>query len=124
MSDHHHHAAGDAVLSDEERRLLDEFLNENRLFYGPDPDIMRNHRLAPRSAAEERVLNGGLDDNVINLVRGRFNSALDEVFTMVEQTGVAPGAKWGDLVSALFTASGDLTQMGPHGIVGFAAVLS
>jgi N-methylhydantoinase B/oxoprolinase/acetone carboxylase alpha subunit len=122
MSEHLEHAASGAALNSEEQRLLDEFLNENRLFYGPDPEIMRNHGLAPRSADEQRILSGPLDDNIINLVRGRFNSALDEVFTMVEQTGVAPGAKWGDLVSALFTAAGDLTQMGPHGIVGFAAV--
>ncbi len=83
MSEHLNHAASGASLNSEEQRLLDEFLNENRLFYAPDPDIMRNHKLAPRSATEQRVLGGVLDDNIINLVRGRFNSALDEVFTMV-----------------------------------------
>lgn len=41
---------------------------------------------------------------------------------MVEQMGVAPGARWGDLVSAVFTEAGDLSQVGPQGIVPFAAV--
>ncbi len=111
-----------AALSEGEQRLLREFLAENQLFYGPDPEIMRDHRLAPRSVAEAHALEAALDPNVINLVRGRITSALDEVFTMVEQTGVAPGAKWGDLVTSLFTADGDMALIGPHGIVGFAVV--
>ncbi|MBI4696784.1 MAG: hydantoinase B/oxoprolinase family protein [Gammaproteobacteria bacterium] len=111
-----------AGLSAREQALLDEFLAENRLFYGPDPGIMRNHALSPRSAAEELVLGAGLVPHRMNLVRGRLSSALEEAFTMVEQTGVAPGAKWGDLVSAIFTASGDLSQIGPHGIAIFASV--
>lgn len=113
---------GGAELSAQEQHLLDEFLAENQLFYGPDPEIMRDHALSPRSAAEARALTMGLDPNRINLVRGRIGSALEEAFSMVEQTGVAPGAKWGDLVSAIFTASGDMSQIGPHGIAVFASV--
>jgi len=113
---------GGAELSAEERRLLEAFMADNQLFYGPDPAIMRNHSLAPRTAAEAAVLDAGLDANRINLVRGRLSSALEETFTMIEQTGVAPGAKWGDLVSSIFTAAGDLSQIGPRGIVGFATV--
>ncbi|MBI4693639.1 MAG: hydantoinase B/oxoprolinase family protein [Gammaproteobacteria bacterium] len=122
MSAEAHDAAGGARLSEHERRLLDEFLAENRLFYGPDPEIMRHHALSPRTAAEERALGAGLAPSRINLVRERISAALNEVFSMVEQTGVAPGAKWGDLVSAIFTEAGDLSQIGPQGIAGFAAV--
>ena len=99
---------GDVNLSAEDRALLDEFLNENTLFYGPDPDIMRKHGLMARSPREERLLSGVLDANRMNLVRGRIESALEEGYNMCEQMGVAPGAKWGDLVTSVFTAAGDM----------------
>ena len=85
-----------ADLSDEERALLNQFIDDNQLFYGPDPDIVRDHRLEPRSNEEERVLAEEIDINRINLVRGRLDSALEEGYNMVEKMGVAPGAKWGD----------------------------
>ncbi len=113
---------GQAELNAEEQALLDEFVNENRLFYGPDPDIMRNHGLMPRTTVEERLLSGDLDVNRINLVRGRIASALEEGYNMVEQMGVAPGAKWGDFVTSVFTASGDMAQIAPSGIGVFATV--
>ncbi|MEE2983873.1 MAG: hydantoinase B/oxoprolinase family protein [Pseudomonadota bacterium] len=113
---------GEQDLSAEERALLDEFLSENQLFYGPDPDIMRDHGLAPRTPEEETLLNSDLDVNRMNLVRGRIESALEEGFNMVEQMGVAPGAKWGDLVTAIFTTKGDMAQIAPSGIGVFASV--
>ena len=33
----------------------------------------------------------------------------------------APGAKWGDLVTGVYTAQGDLAMIAPHGIIAFAA---
>jgi len=39
---------------------------------------------------------------------------------MIEQMGAAPGAKWGDMVAAIYTADGDLSMIAPHGVVGFA----
>lgn len=115
-------AATGSKLDPDEQALLDQFINDNRLFYGPDPAIVRNHKLAPRSADEERLLTAELDINRINLVRGRVESALEEGFTMVEKMGVAPGAKWGDLVTAVFTAAGDMAQIAPSGIGVFASV--
>ncbi|MGB1882939.1 MAG: hydantoinase B/oxoprolinase family protein, partial [Gammaproteobacteria bacterium] len=109
-------------LSAEEQSLLDQFVNDNTLFYGPDPDIVRNHGLMARTAAEEQALDADVDINRVNLVRGRIESALEEGFTMVEKMGVAPGAKWGDLVTAVFTASGDMAQIAPSGIGVFASV--
>ncbi|MFT3791862.1 MAG: hydantoinase B/oxoprolinase family protein [Rudaea sp.] len=110
-------------LSAEDQKLIDQFLIENQLFYAPDEEIMRDHKLAPRSKAEEEVLSrSDLDSNKIALVRDRLGSALQESFNMVEQMGVAPGAKWGDLVSAVFTENGDLSQIGPYGIAPFASV--
>jgi acetone carboxylase alpha subunit len=112
----------DKGLSEEEQKLLDQFLVDNQLFYGPDPEIMTDHTLADRDADEERILSTEFDTQKANIVRGRLTSALDETHTMVEQMGVAPGAKWGDIVTAVFTASGDMTMTGTHGIVVFASV--
>ncbi|HZR33891.1 MAG TPA: hydantoinase B/oxoprolinase family protein [Nevskia sp.] len=112
-----------ANLSAADQALIDQFLIENQLFYAPDDEIMRDHRIAPRSTAEDEVLSrSDLDSNKIALVRDRLGSALQESFNMVEQMGVAPGARWGDLVSAIFTERGDLSQVGPYGIVPFASV--
>lgn len=112
-----------AGLSAEDQSLIDKFLIENQLFYAPDDEIMRNHKIAARSAAETAILGtAALDSNKLALVRDRLGSALQESFNMVEQMGVAPGARWGDLVSAIFTERGDLSQVGPYGIVPFASV--
>lgn len=109
-------------LSGEEQALLNQFFKDNQLFLGPDPAIMREHAYAERSADEERVLSAGVDPHKLNLVRGRVTAALSESFTMVEQMGTAPGAKWGDMVTAIYTANGDLSAIGPRGIVVFSGV--
>lgn len=101
--------------------LRDRFLQENTLFLGPDPDIMRNHAISARSPVEDTVLKQGLDPHQVDHVRGLLNSALSEAFEMVNQMGAAPGAKWGDLVTGVYTASGDLSMIAPHGIIAFAA---
>ena len=107
--------------SAEEQALIQQFLTDNRLFLGPDPQIMRDHTVGPRSPAEEHVLAKGLDPHDIHHVRGLLNAALSEAFTMCNQMGAAPGAKWGDLVSGIYTAQGDLAMIAPHGIIAFAA---
>jgi acetone carboxylase alpha subunit len=108
-------------ISTEEQALLDQFLTDHRLFLGPDPEIMRDHRVGPRSKAEEAVLQRGLSPHDAHHVRGLLNAALSEAFTMCNQMGAAPGAKWGDLVSGIYTAQGDLAMIAPHGIIAFAA---
>lgn len=108
-------------ISKEDKALLDKFLADNQLFLGPDPEIMRNHSLTPRSRAEDEILKKGLDNHQVHHVRGLINAALSEAFTMVNQMGAAPGAKWGDLVTGIYTAQGDLAMIAPHGIIAFAA---
>ncbi len=105
----------------EEQGLLDKFLAEQNLFLGPDPAIMRDHSFGPRTSYENTVLSRPLDLHKLSHVRGLINSALDESYVMVEQMGAAPGAKWGDLVTAIFTPSGDLSMIAPHGIIAFAS---
>ena len=108
-------------INAEDRALLDKFIADNTLFLGPDPEIMRNHSILPRSKLENEVLERGVDPHQVHHVRGLINSALSEAFTMVNQMGAAPGAKWGDLVTAIYTAQGDLSMIAPHGIIAFAA---
>ena len=105
-------ATNSSDLSLEEKELLEQFVDDNQLYYGPDPKIVRNHKLMPRTQEEEHALESDIDAQRINLVRGRLESALEEGFNMVEKMGVAPGAKWGDLVTAIFTASGDPVVVG------------
>jgi len=108
-------------LSVAEQQLLKDFLEENRLFYAPDQEILRTHALEPRSLREEMAIERVNDLHRLNQVRGRIISAMEESFRMVEQMGSAPGAKWGDLVTAVFTASGDMSESSA-GIVAFATV--
>ena len=108
-------------ISAEEQVLLDKFLADNQLWLGPDPEIMRNHSLTPRSKMEDEILKQGLDPHQVHHVRGLINAALSEAFEMCNQMGAAPGAKWGDLVTGIYTAQGDLAMIAPHGIIAFAA---
>jgi acetone carboxylase, alpha subunit len=110
-----------ASTAAEDQALREKFLADNTLFLGPDPDIMRNHSVLPRSAVENAALASGLDPHEVHHVRGLINAALSEAFTMVNQMGAAPGAKWGDLVTGIYTAQGDLAMIAPHGIIAFAA---
>ncbi|WP_428311214.1 hydantoinase B/oxoprolinase family protein [Hydrocarboniphaga sp.] len=106
-----------------QQALLDQFLVQNKLFFAPDPAIMENHRIEPRSAVEERLLSAPVDPHKVNEVRGLIVAALDESNTMIEQMGAAPGAKWGDMTTAIFTAAGDQSMIAPHGVGGFAAAV-
>jgi N-methylhydantoinase B/oxoprolinase/acetone carboxylase alpha subunit len=110
----------ESVVSEQDKELLDQFINEHKLFYAPDPEIMEDHRIGPRSAREEEILSAGVDPHIVNQVRGLIIATLDEGNTMIEQMGAAPGAKWGDMVAAIYTANGDLSMIAPHGVVGFA----
>ncbi|QHS09278.1 hydantoinase B/oxoprolinase family protein [Sinimarinibacterium sp. NLF-5-8] len=112
-----------AQITDNQQALMDRFLQDNKLFYAPDPAIMENHRIEPRSALEQRLLSAEIDRHQINEVRGLIVAALDESHTMIEQMGAAPGAKWGDMTTAIFTAAGDLSMIAPHGVGGFAAAV-
>ncbi len=111
-----------AELSTADQKIMNEFLEEHQLFFGPDFEQMQNHRLEVRTDREDVAINKINDPHLINQVRGRVQSAMSESFRMIEQMGAAPGAKWGDLVVGIFTASGDLSECSPFGMTTFAAV--
>jgi acetone carboxylase, alpha subunit len=112
-----------AQFTSEDQEWVDAFLAETTLFLGPDPQIMNDHRMAPRTTEEDRLLSGPVDPNDLDRVRKRIVAGLDEAFEMMEQTGAAPGAKWGDLTSAVYSASGDLIHISTGGVLAFASVL-
>ena len=113
----------DPQMTPEQQELLNRFLQNNKMFYAPDPAIMENHKIEPRTDVEDRLLSGEVDPHKVNEVRGLVVAALDESHTMIEQMGAAPGAKWGDMTTAIFTAAGDLSLIAPHGVGGFAAAV-
>ena len=71
-------------LTPEQQELLNRFVQDNKMFYAPDPAIMENHRIEPRSPIEDQLLSGEVDPHKTNEVRGLIIAALDETHTMIE----------------------------------------
>ena len=111
------------ALSPLEQEWVDKFMDETTLFLGPDPEIMRSHHIAPRSEMEDQFMARGVDPLVVDRIRKRLAGALDEGYEMCEAQGAAPGAKWGDLTTAVYTAAGDVTYLSCHGVIAFSAIL-
>lgn len=111
----------ESQLQDQE--LVKKFLKETTLFRGPDPEIMRDHNIMPRTDFEDKCMKMHSDLNLIASIRDRLQSACEEGFEMVEQMGAAPGAKWGDIITGIYSASGDLTISSAGGVLIFAAVV-
>ena len=57
-------------INAEDRALLDKFIADNTLFLGPDPEIMRNHSILPRSKLENEVLERGVDPHRFTMCVG------------------------------------------------------
>jgi len=110
-------------LDIQDQELVQKFLKDTTLFLGPDPEIMRDHRIMPRTETEERVMKEYTDLNQIASIRDRLQSACEEGFEMVEQMGAAPGAKWGDIITGIYSASGDLTIGSAGGVLIFSALV-
>ncbi|HKY93263.1 MAG TPA: hydantoinase B/oxoprolinase family protein, partial [Nevskiaceae bacterium] len=96
---------------------------DNVLFLGPDPEIMEEHDLSPVTDAEKAAMAQSTDPALQALVRDRLQAGTNEAFEMLEQMGAAPGAKWGDLITGVFTSSGDLAVSSAGGVLIFAAVV-
>ncbi|MBI2312618.1 MAG: hydantoinase B/oxoprolinase family protein [Betaproteobacteria bacterium] len=109
--------------SDREQALIDQFLADNVLFLGPDPEIMEDHDIAPVTEIESRAMEKETDPAVLTLIRDRLQAGANEAFEMLEQMGAAPGAKWGDLITGVYTASGDLAVSSAGGVLLFAALV-
>lgn len=102
--------------------LVQDFLNNQKVFIGPDPEIMEDHGLAPRSAREEELLARPWDRSRAGLMRDRLVSNCNETWEMMSQIASSPGAKWGDSITGIWTASGDLAVVSTGGVLGFASI--
>ena len=96
-----------------------KFLSETNLYLAPDPVIMNNHGLEQRTAYEDQCIGKENDPVRLEIVRERLLAGVNESYDMLENMGAAPGAKWGDCVSAVYTASGDLSLASSGGVVIF-----
>ncbi|GAA6201127.1 hydantoinase B/oxoprolinase family protein [Aquicoccus sp. SU-CL01552] len=107
----------------EEMNLIKKFLDDTTLFLGPDPEIMQNHDLMPRTEDENAAIAKVSDTHIVAKIRDRLQSGCDEGFEMVEQMGAAPGAKWGDVITGVYSASGDLAIASAGGVLIFSALV-
>jgi len=106
-----------------DQELIQKFLKDTTLFLGPDPEIMRDHNIMPRTEYETECLKNHSDPHQIASIRDRLQSACDESFEMVEQMGAAPGAKWGDMITGVYSAAGDLTIASAGGVLIFSVLV-
>jgi len=97
------------TLTQQEQAWVDQFMDETTLFLGPDREIMRSHSISERSVYEDACIAKGVDRVTVERIRKRVAGALDEGYEMCEAQGAAPGAKWGDLTTAIYTAAGDVS---------------
>ncbi|WP_369045296.1 hydantoinase B/oxoprolinase family protein [Sinomonas sp. P10A9] len=112
-----------AALTPQEQEWVEKFMDDTTLFLGPDPEIMRSHSIAERSPYEDACIAQGVDRLEAERIRKRVAGALDEGYEMCEAQGAAPGAKWGDLTTAIYTAAGDVSYLSCHGVIAFSAIL-
>jgi acetone carboxylase alpha subunit len=105
--------------TEQEKQLVEQFLEGTTLFLGPDPAIMQDHGLAPMTDRERESIEK-VPDSTISIVRSKLQAAASESFEMLEQIGAAPGAKWGDLITGIYTVSGDLSLASSGGVLAFS----
>ena len=113
--------SAEAVLEDQE--LIKKFLKETTLFLGPDQEIMQSHDIMPITDYEAEAVKKFNDPHQMASIRDRMQSACDESYEMLEQMGAAPGAKWGDVITGIYSASGDLTIGSAGGVLIFNVVV-
>ncbi|MBL4782525.1 MAG: hydantoinase B/oxoprolinase family protein [Porticoccaceae bacterium] len=111
------------IKAPSERSLIEQFLDDNVLFLGPDPEIMADHTVSIPTAQEVAAVEAWQDrSDDIHLIRNRLQTACNESFDMVEQMGAAPGAKWGDLIAGIFSCQGDLSLSSAGGVLIFSVL--
>lgn len=101
---------------------IENFLKNQTVFIGPDPEIMVDHGLAPRTAREETLLERDWNRDRVGLLRDRLVSNCNETWEVLSAIASSPGAKWGDCITGIWTASGDLAVVSTGGVLGFASI--
>lgn len=111
----------DKTLTEAEREKVQRFLAANTPFIGPDWDLLRDHRVSPRSTCEERVLGSVSDAGVFDDLRASIQATLDESYDHTQNMIVSPAARFGDMTLCVFTAAGDLSLASTRGVMSFCA---
>lgn len=101
-----------------------DLLHNQPVMYAPDPEIMSNHRIAPRTGHEERALAGFEDTVELKITQRRIESILETAKEMLQQVSAAPAAKWGDLSMGVYSLEGDLAICTSSGVNIFSAAAS
>jgi len=110
-------------MKNEEVSRIQEFVAANTPFLAPDEEIMRDHRMAPRSTREQRVLMEGGNEYLYDEIRRFLQGTLDDNFEITENMIVSPAARFGDMTTAIFTASGDHAMASTKGVIGFCSCI-
>src|SRR6218665_2062324 len=112
-------------LNPDEREAFESveaFLKNQTVFIGPDPDIMRDHGLAPRTPREHALLARDWERDRVGLMRDRLISNCNATWQVMSAIASSPGAKWGDSITGIWPASGDLAVVSTGGVLGFASI--
>lgn len=117
-------AAGAGARTPETDAFLTDLLTNQPVMYGPDPEIMSDHRIAPRSEREQAALESVGDPNEISIAQSRIEAILESAKDMLQQISAAPAAKWGDLTAGVYSREGDLALCTSSGVNIFSAAAS
>ncbi len=121
-------ATGTAVAANGAGQTAEEYfadlLYNQPVMYGPDPEIMTNHRIAPRTERDESALATVTDEVELKITQRRLESILESAKEMLQQVSAAPAAKWGDLSMGVYSLEGDLAICTSSGVNIFSAAAS
>ncbi|MBB4660630.1 hydantoinase B/oxoprolinase family protein [Conexibacter arvalis] len=103
---------------------FEQLLSGRPVLYGPDREIMEEHRIPPRTAREEEALAAIADPADVTVAHARLEAVLESAMEVLQQICVAPGAKWGDLTVGIYSRAGDLALASTRGVNMFSAAVS
>lgn len=102
------------------REFLANLLATRPVMHEPDPHIMGEHRIAPRTEREARALVSVEDPLDFVITHGQLEAIMDSAKDMLQQISAAPAAKYGDLIVGVYTLRGDLAICTSSGVDVFA----
>jgi acetone carboxylase alpha subunit len=104
--------------------FLNDLLTNQPVMFGPDPEIMNEHRIRPRSEREEAALTAITDATELTIAQSRVEAIIESAKDMLQQISAAPAAKWGDLTVGVYSRDGDMSLCTSSGVNIFSAAAS
>src|ERR1700751_2196143 len=102
------------------REFLQQLLATRPVMHEPDPQIMGDHRIAPRTEREEGALAAIEAPLDFVITHSQIEAIMDSAKDMLQQIAAAPAAKYGDLIVGVYTLRGDLAICPSSGVAVFA----